>query len=124
MRPYLPFIILAVTACGGKKDAPPASAPGSDQPTTTATAATATPATAAGQRSSLGKGSSSGEFTPTTRGFKFQNYGNDADTPVENLTAAEVKRMFGDKVCGDTQDGACILTPPAERWMVEQNKGM
>ena len=34
-----------------------------------------------------------------------------------DLTAAEMQRMFGDKVCASTAGGKCTLTYPAERWM-------
>ena len=60
-------------------------------------------------------------FRPETNGFSFQNYGN--ENGVQNLTAADMQRMFGNKVCA-TEGDNCILTPPAERWMEENNKGM
>jgi hypothetical protein len=54
-------------------------------------------------------------FRPNIDGFSFQNYGDDPVTV--DLTAAELQRMFGDKVCASTADGKCTLTYPAERWM-------
>ncbi len=60
-------------------------------------------------------------FRPATNGFPFENYGN-ADVQ-QNLTANEMKRMFGDQVCGATGK-KCVLTPPAQEWMDETNKAM
>lgn len=54
-------------------------------------------------------------FRPNIDGFSFQNYGDDPVTV--DLTATELQRMFGDKVCASTADGKCTLTYPAERWM-------
>ena len=114
MRTIWLAVILAVTACGKKKDDAPAPAPGSDDKP-------AEPKATKGMKASLG-GGTAGEFTPTSKGFKFQNYGDDIG--AENLTPAEIERMFGDSVCADKDGDTCILTPPAERWMTEQNKGM
>ena len=63
-----------------------------------------------------------GEFKPKTSGFKFQNYGNPAG--VTNLTATEVRRMFGDQVCASLANDQCVLTPPAQQWMEASNKAM
>lgn len=60
-------------------------------------------------------------FRPDLNGFKFENYVNDG---VVNLTAAEVRRFFGDVACAAILDGVCTLTPAAESWMDEANKGM
>lgn len=83
----------------------------------------------ASQDSSLPAGSSSpGEvvfdfgFTPAKNGFNFENYGD--DIPVTNLTADELRRMFGDEVCADLNGDECILTPPAEQWMEQINGDM
>lgn len=54
-------------------------------------------------------------FRPNIDGFSFQNYGDDPVTV--DLTAAELQRMFGDRVCASNESGKCILTYPAERWM-------
>jgi hypothetical protein len=54
-------------------------------------------------------------FRPNIDGFSFQNYGDDPATV--DLTPAELKRMFGDRVCASNEGGKCILTYPAERWM-------
>lgn len=61
-------------------------------------------------------------FRPETNGFSFENYGG--DTGRINLIADDLRRMFGDAVCGSTAGGKCILTPPAQQWMDEVNKGM
>jgi hypothetical protein len=61
-------------------------------------------------------------FTPEQNGFSFENYGD--DIPVTNLTAAELRRMFGDQVCADINGTECILTPPAQQWMEQTNGGM
>ncbi len=123
MRSSFYILVLAAAACGGKKtekaDNGSAGAPSvvehtGGEPTK--------PSGGAGVKASLGGGSSGGAFTPTTKGFKFQNYGGDAN--YENLTPTEIRRMFGDTVCAELDGDSCVLTPPAERWMVEQNKGM
>ncbi len=54
-------------------------------------------------------------FRPGVDGFGFENYGEHPDTL--DLTAVEMRRMFGDDVCASQVDGNCILTYPAERWM-------
>jgi len=61
-------------------------------------------------------------FSPETNGFSFQNYGD--DIPATNLTAAELRRMFGDQVCARLEDDECTLTPPAEQWMEQINGSM
>lgn len=60
-------------------------------------------------------------FRPETDGFSFENYGN--ENGIQNLIPADMQRMFGNKVCATSGD-TCILTPPAEQWMEETNKGM
>ena len=61
-------------------------------------------------------------FTPEENGFSFENYGD--DIPATNLTADELRRMFGDEVCADINGDECILTPPAEQWMEQVNGDM
>ncbi len=63
-------------------------------------------------------------FSPAENGFGFQNYTNEVN-PI-NLTAVEMRRLFGDEVCAGTPDaeGACDLTPPAAEWMEKGNKAM
>ena len=61
-------------------------------------------------------------FVPEENGFSFENYGDEIS--VTNLTAAEMRRMFGDVVCADINGDECILTPPAEQWMEQINGDM
>ena len=61
-------------------------------------------------------------FTPGQNGFGFSNYGD--DIPVTNLTADELRRMFGDQVCARIDGEVCTLTPPAEQWMEQINGAM
>ncbi len=61
-------------------------------------------------------------FNPADNGFSFENYGD--DIPATNLTADELRRMFGDEVCADINGDECILTPPAEQWMEQINGDM
>ncbi|MBA2538013.1 MAG: hypothetical protein H0V17_00130 [Deltaproteobacteria bacterium] len=107
MRVVLMFLMLT-SACG-KKTPEEVPTPGSAE-------------TARPKRSALGAKGSGGEFTPSTKGFKFQNYGN--EDGVENLTATELERMFGEQVCAERDGEECILTPAAERWMEQENEGM
>ena len=60
-------------------------------------------------------------FRPKTDGFAFQNYTN--EKVVQNLTAVEMVKMFGNGVCAD-QATPCTLIPPAQQFMDEINKGM
>jgi hypothetical protein len=112
MCPRLILVIALVAfGCSKKKSEDPP-APGSD-------------AVAAAQpkRSALGaKGGRGGEFSPSTKGFKFQNYGNEEG--IENLTPAALERMFGPGVCAEKDGVECLLTPAAERWMEQENEGM
>jgi len=61
-------------------------------------------------------------FAPETHGFSFENYGD--DIPATNLTADELRRMFGDEVCARLSGDDCTLTPPAEQWMEQVNEDM
>jgi hypothetical protein len=60
-------------------------------------------------------------FRPSADGFSFANYGNE-DTP-QNLSATEVRDIFGDGVCANMSNG-CELTPPAQAWMDSVNREM
>ena len=113
---------LLLLACGKKKaatDDPAKAGSGSGS----GSAEAAAPAAAKGVRASL-RGPRKGDapFAPSTQGFNFQNYGN--EDGIENLTAAELQRMFGPQVCADGEGPSCILTPAAEKWLEETNKGM
>ena len=61
-------------------------------------------------------------FNPAENGFSFPNYGD--DIPATNLTADELRRMFGDQVCSRLDGDDCTLTPPAEQWMEQINGSM
>ena len=61
-------------------------------------------------------------FNPAENGFSFPNYGD--DIPATNLTANELRRMFGDQVCSRLDGDDCTLTPPAEQWMEQINGSM
>ena len=74
-----------------------------------------TPPPATGMIADLG-------FRPAVHGFNFENYSD--ETQVQNLTAAEVRRLFGDQVCASLTDGRCVLTPPGEQWMEQINGDM
>lgn len=67
---------------------------------------------------SLGKAMD--DFDPEIDGFSFDNYGN--ETPTVDLTPVEMRRLFGDKVCASMNGDKCLLTPPAQRWMEDNNK--
>jgi hypothetical protein len=61
-------------------------------------------------------------FRPDYDGFQFENYGG--DVPVTNLTANDLRRMFGDGACASIQGEDCILTPAGQQWMEQVNQGM
>jgi hypothetical protein len=61
-------------------------------------------------------------FNPAVNGFSFPNYGD--DIPATNLTADEMRRLFGDQVCSRLEGDVCTLTPPAEQWMEQINGSM
>ncbi|MFO7585150.1 MAG: hypothetical protein R6W69_10505, partial [Anaerolineales bacterium] len=61
-------------------------------------------------------------FRPDQHGFSFENYGDDID--VTNLTADEMRRLFGDEVCSRISGDQCTLTPPANQWMQQINEAM
>lgn len=61
-------------------------------------------------------------FDPTRNGFSFPNYGDESG--ATNLTADEMRRLFGDEVCARIDGNECTLTPPAEQWMEQINGDM
>ena len=61
-------------------------------------------------------------FRPEKHGFGFPNYVNDWK-PV-NLTAVEMRRLFGDRACATMNGDVCILTPPGQKWLEQQSDGM
>jgi hypothetical protein len=64
-------------------------------------------------------------FRPEKDGFGFSNYGNALDSgQAVNLTPAEMRRMFGDRVVARLNGNTVVLTPPAKKWMEKQSVGM
>src|SRR5205807_5224271 len=60
-------------------------------------------------------------FRPAVNGFSFENY----TRGHADLSANELRRLFGRSVCAfTTRSGGCVLAPPAQLWMEEQNRGM
>lgn len=102
--------VAAVTACGGSS--------GSNS-SSTAIQASAAPSRPAATDAPPGTASADLGFRPEKDGFAFDNYGN--ETAPANLTAAEVRAIFGDQVCANLSGGTCDLIPPAKKWMDEWN---
>ncbi len=73
-----------------------------------------------------GTGSTTGAidngFRPNKDGFGFQNYTNEAKPT--NLTAEDVRSIFGDGVCASLAGGACTLTPAASQWATTSSNDM
>jgi len=65
-------------------------------------------------------------FRPEKDGFGFENYGSapPGAPPRPNLTPEDVRKLFGDGVCGDLAGGKCDLVPAAGAWMDKTNKDM
>jgi len=61
-------------------------------------------------------------FDPAQNGFSFPNYGDDLG--ATDLTAYEMRRLFGDAACARIDGDECTLTPPAEQWMEQINGAM
>jgi hypothetical protein len=60
-------------------------------------------------------------FKPAKNGFSFANYGSG----YANLSANEMRALFGKGVCGVIKpDNKCVLTPVAQRYMDEANRAM
>jgi len=122
--------LLVAGACSGGDNQPAASSA-----SRAATASSAAPRTDPGQLSA-GDPSQAGYtptgplvadngFRPETDGFAFENYGKapEGQPPRTNLTAAEMRKLFGDAVCADASSGKCDLVPMAQQWMEQSNKG-
>jgi hypothetical protein len=65
-------------------------------------------------------------FRPDQHGLPFENYGkvlSDGSAPT-NLTADDVRAMFGDRVCADAKTGRCDLIPGAKAWLDSTNREM
>ena len=59
-------------------------------------------------------------FRPTADGFSFPNYGPGA----AELSAVELRRLFGPGVCSSQLRGVCALTPPARAVLTQLNTAM
>ena len=60
-------------------------------------------------------------FRPDVNGFSFPNYGSG---PYTNLTPEEMRRVFGDQACANTEGGKCTLHPQVQEIMDQWNQGM
>lgn len=69
-------------------------------------------------------GAADSKFRPKPNGFSFANeFSKTTPSPGPAMTAAEVRRYFGDQVCGSTV-GGCVLTPQAQEWLDTANKDL
>ena len=118
---------MLLVSCGdaGSQPAADQTAAPADQSTSAAPAdQTTAPAT--------GSGGVTTGFDPAVNGFAYANYGDTGVTPggdafpVINLTSVEMRRLFGDGVCAAPaqSDNTCVLSPPAQQWMDQNNAGM
>lgn len=96
--------------------------PADTQDASTADVGTPDPPDGSAPDAPPGSGFGSLGFKVADDGFAFENYGEGAQ--FTNLTGAELRRFFGDTVCATPGGDACGLTPSAQRWLLEQNKGM
>lgn len=127
-------VATAITVAAAPTAAPTNAATATlELPAATQISEAAPPARAAapkGQIVASGEGSvdTSGEyisdlgFRPDYDGFSFPNYGDDVKTV--NLTADDLRRMFGDEACAAIENEVCYLTPAGEQWMESVNSGM
>jgi hypothetical protein len=116
---FLPFLIvlsLLLSSCDTTEDGYTTQAPATEE-SATESAGTESIATSAPGEVVYDLG-----FKPEQNGFSFENYGS--ETQVVNLTADELRRMFGDQVCSRLDGDVCTLTPPAEQWMEQINGDM
>lgn len=59
-------------------------------------------------------------FTATSDGYTFANY----TEGTRDLTAQEMRYLFGNAVCSSIRNGRCTLSPEAESWMEATNEQM
>lgn len=69
-----------------------------------------------------GKVVAQSDFVLEANGLPFENYGNEPG--VTNLTAEDMRAVYGDVVCASTADGACTLSPPGQLEMEFWNEAM
>lgn len=118
-------LALLLAACGS------GAAPAKNPPTTQSAAPTAEPSPARPDNTPTASAPATGNdtpgmvadlgFRPEVNGFSFENYGK---SDAKNLTPAEVQRIYGDAVCATKANDQCLLTPPGEQWMTQQNQVM
>lgn len=60
-------------------------------------------------------------FVPGRDGFSFQNYGFIAG---QDLDAAAMRELFGDRVCATAPSDSCTLTPAAEQWALANDANL
>ncbi len=123
----LVIISMLLVSCGEEgseqvSEQPTEQQPGEDQPTQEQPA---------DQQPATGVDVVSTGFSPAENGFSYSNYGDVGITPggetfpVVNLTSVEMRRLFGDAVCAAPAQGdTCVLTPPAEQWMNQNNASL
>jgi hypothetical protein len=74
-----------------------------------------------GAGAASGKIAADSGFRPKVNGFSFENYG----AGKADLSANEVRLLFGSRACMFVKkSGACVLTPPGEAWLKQQNRQM
>ena len=124
----LVVVSMLLVSCGADTETAPSdqatAAPSSDEATATPSSDQSSAAPAAGTIST--------GFNPADNGFSYSNYGDVGVTPagetfpVINLTSVEMRRLFGDGVCAATPQGdnTCVLSPPAQQWMDQNNASM
>lgn len=120
LRPFVVTVVLALVASAGVVLAPSQSAQASLR-NSLGTTALQLPAYKV-----TGKLIADNGFRPQTNGFGFENYGDETPTgaTVTNLTATELRRLFGDQVCVNPKAKVCTLGSQAKQWMEQANKGM
>jgi hypothetical protein len=125
MKSRVMLVGLVLAGVGGgckKKDDPSGAAPAVKATESAKSLGESPPISGRGVKAALGAKGGGAPFEPSNQGFKFENYGN--DDGVENLTPAEIKRMFGPDACAQVEGDSCTLTPPAQAWMERINKEM
>lgn len=111
----LTVLSLFLSSCGAADDTYYTDAPTAEEVSGETTDEPSSPSAPGGMVFDFG-------FNPEVNGFSFENYGGDIS--ATNLTADEMRRMFGDQVCARLDGDVCTLTPPAEQWMEQINGAM
>jgi hypothetical protein len=79
-----------------------------------------------GSSPSIPAGGVDSGFRPASNGFSFKNYGSELSggTVPTNLTAHDVEKLFGARVCADAAARRCDLIPEAQAWLDSTNELM